>query len=396
MVTEAIVLAGGLGTRLRSVVADVPKPMVSVCGKPFLFFVLQNIVKQNIKRIILAVGYKYKAIFDYFGNEFQTAELIYSIEDEPLGTGGGIRKAIEKTLGQQILIINGDTFYDLSINELFLFHTNGKYDLTMCLKPMQHFDRYGTVTAEQDRVTGMKEKQPCDSGFINGGVYLMNKEIIEKYAVNSKFSFEKDFLEKEVSQLKFGAYISDKYFIDIGVPEDYEKAQTEFAGKRNKALFLDRDGVVNVEKNYVSKIEDFEFIEGIFDFCSWFQKKGYLIFVITNQAGIARGFYSEEDFKVLTDWMVLEFARRDILISKVYYCPHHPDITGPCDCRKPKPGMILKAAEEFYLNLSESILVGDYDSDLKAGENSGIVKNYLFSGEADFDRILSIEKSESN
>jgi D-glycero-D-manno-heptose 1,7-bisphosphate phosphatase len=226
--------------------------------------------------------------------------------------------------------------------------------------------------------------------LINGGVYMLNKEIIERYPIISSFSFEKDFLEKEVNRLNIGAFISDRYFIDIGVPEDYVKAQKDFQLKKNKALFLDRDGVINAEKNYVSKKEDFEFIEGIFEFCSFFQKKGYLIFVITNQAGIARGYYTESDFKILSDWMVSEFIQRDIHISKVYYCPHHPDITGLCDCRKPNPGMILQAAKEFDLNLSESILIGDHESDLKAGEIAGITRNYIFHESSDFKKIVMI------
>ena len=392
MIHEAIVLAGGLGTRIRPVVQDIPKPMAPVGDKPFLYYILQNLVSQNIKKIILAVGYRYEAIFNYFGNEFQSAELIYSTEDEPLGTGGGIRLAIEKTISSQVLIINGDTFYDLAFSDLESVHIKNKSDLTMCLKPMKHFNRYGTVTVDQNKVIGMKEKQPCEEGLINGGVYLMNKAIIEKYPIYRNFSFEKDFLEKEVSLLNFGAYIADNYFIDIGIPEDYEKAQKDFNTKKNKALFLDRDGVVNIEKNYVYKIEDFEFIEGIFEFCSYFQRNGYLIFIITNQAGIARGFYSTDDFKGLTDWMLSQFEKRDIYISKVYYCPHHPDITGPCDCRKPKPGMILQAEEEFYLDLQQSILVGDFESDIKAGEIAGILKNYLFHDRSDFKKIIKHER----
>jgi D-glycero-alpha-D-manno-heptose 1-phosphate guanylyltransferase len=390
---EAIILAGGFGTRIQSVISDVPKPMAPVCGKPFLHYILQNLVQQKIERIILAVGYKHEVIINYFGNKFQTADLIYSVEDEPLGTGGGIRKAVEKAVGERVLIINGDTYFDLSFNELDQFHSNGNFDLTMCLKPMEHFDRYGNVTVDQNKVTGMKEKQSCDSGLINGGVYLINREIIEIFPAGSKFSFEKDFLEKEVNRLKFGAFISDKYFIDIGIPDDYEKAQWDFKGKKYKALFLDRDGVINKEKNYVFKIEDFEFIDGIFGFCEYFQRKGFLIFVITNQAGIARGFYSVDDFSTLTDWMVSQFGQRNIHLSKVYYCPHHPDISGPCDCRKPNPGMILQAADEFNLDLKESILVGDYEKDLKAGQNAGIVKNYLFRDKDDFERIIRIEGS---
>src|ERR1035437_1166127 len=167
---EAIILAGGFGTRIQSVISDVPKPMAPVCGKPFLYYILQNLVQQKIERIILAVGYKNEVIINYFGYKFQSAALIYSVEDEPLGTGGGIRKAIEMTIGKKILIINGDTYFDLSISELDQFHSNGHFDLTMCLKPMKHFERYGTVTVDHNRVSGMKEKQSCDSGLINGGV----------------------------------------------------------------------------------------------------------------------------------------------------------------------------------------------------------------------------------
>ena len=228
---EAIILAGGFGTRIQSVISDVPKPMAPVCGKPFLYYILQSLVRQNINRIILAVGYKNEIIFNHFGDKFQTADLVYSIEDIPLGTGGGIRKALELTDEKQVLIINGDTFFDLPFEELNLFHSEGKFDLTMCLKPMEHFDRYGTVTVDQNRVIGMKEKQPCDSGLINGGVYLINREILEDFTVGSKFSFEKEFLEAKVGNLKFGAFISDNYFIDIGIPEDYEKAQRDFGGR---------------------------------------------------------------------------------------------------------------------------------------------------------------------
>ena len=147
----------------------------------------------------------------------------------------------------------------------------------------------------------------------------------------------------------------------------------------NKALFLDRDGVINKEKNYLYKIKDFEFIDGVFEACQNFQKLGYLIIIITNQAGIARGKYSENDFNILTQWMSKEFEKRDILISKVYHCPHHPDFNGECECRKPKPKMILDAEKDFNIDLSQSILVGDKNSDIEAGIHAGIQKNYLIT-----------------
>ncbi len=145
----------------------------------------------------------------------------------------------------------------------------------------------------------------------------------------------------------------------------------------NKALFLDRDGVINKEKNYLYKIEDFEFIDGVFETCKYFQDNGFLIIIITNQAGIARGKYTEDDYQILTDWMIKEFEKKDIKISKVYHCPHHPDFSGDCECRKPNPGMILQAQRDFDIDLSQSILVGDKNSDIEAGIKAGVGMNYL-------------------
>ena len=147
----------------------------------------------------------------------------------------------------------------------------------------------------------------------------------------------------------------------------------------NKALFLDRDGVVNKEKNYLYKIEDFEFIDGVFETCRYFQDRGYLIIIITNQAGIARGKYTEKNYQVLTKWMIREFDKENIKISKVYHCPHHPDFSGECECRKPKPKMILDAQKEFDIDLENSILVGDKNSDIEAGINAGVKLNYLIT-----------------
>ncbi len=144
-----------------------------------------------------------------------------------------------------------------------------------------------------------------------------------------------------------------------------------------KALFLDRDGTVNIEKNFVYKIEDFEFIDGIFELCRFFQDKGYLIYIITNQSGIARGYYTISDYNLLTEWMINEFNKKNINITKVYYCPHLPEITGDCNCRKPKPGMILQAQKEFNIDLENSVVIGDNSRDIETGINAGVITNYL-------------------
>jgi len=147
----------------------------------------------------------------------------------------------------------------------------------------------------------------------------------------------------------------------------------------NKALFLDRDGVINYETNFVHKISDFKFIDGVFETCSYFQNNGFMIFVITNQSGISRGYYSENEFQILTNWMIKEFKKNNITINKVYFCPHYPQKDGECLCRKPNPNMILNAKTEFNIDLSESILVGDRNSDIEAGISAGIKSNFLIN-----------------
>ena len=144
---------------------------------------------------------------------------------------------------------------------------------------------------------------------------------------------------------------------------------------KHKALFLDRDGTINLEKNYVYKISDFEFLPGIFNLIQYFQHKEFLIFIITNQSGIARGYYSEQEFYTLNNWMLAEFEKENIKITKVYFCPHHPDFSDACNCRKPKPGMILQAAREYPIDLKNAVLIGDKKRDILAGKNAGVGKN---------------------
>jgi len=145
-----------------------------------------------------------------------------------------------------------------------------------------------------------------------------------------------------------------------------------------KALFLDRDGVINVEKDYLYKIEDFEFIDGIFELCAYYQNLDFIIVVVTNQSGIARNYYNEDDFNKLTSWMMDEFSSKNIEIKKVYFCPHHPDISGVCKCRKPEPGMLIDASNDFNIDLNNSVLIGDKERDIEAALNAGLKETYLF------------------
>lgn len=221
---EAIVLAGGLGTRLRSVVSDLPKPMAPIGDKPFLEYILKYLQRNDITRAILSVGYKWEAIKEYFGDKFENIELVYSVEDEPLGTGGAIKKAMSHIKNEQVYIINGDTFFDVELKSLALYHES---KLMLSLKHMTNFDRYGCVERDKSNfVTTFTEKGFRESGNINGGIYLASKDIFDDYELNEKFSFE-EFMQNEFKGLKISAKVFENYFIDIGIPEDYEKAQSE-------------------------------------------------------------------------------------------------------------------------------------------------------------------------
>jgi D-glycero-alpha-D-manno-heptose 1-phosphate guanylyltransferase len=228
MIREAIILAGGLGTRLRSVVAGLPKCMAIVAGKPFLFYVINHLQKQGIEKFIFSVGYKYEFIEDYLKKEFPELQYQLSIEDEPLGTGGAIRLGCTRTSEQDVLALNGDTLFGVDIHRLIFFHHKMHAECSLTLKPMHDFDRYGAVELNDDHsIRSFNEKQFYESGLINGGVYALNvSEFIAK-DLGRKFSFEKDYLEKYVEQHKIFGIAQDEYFIDIGIPEDYERAQIE-------------------------------------------------------------------------------------------------------------------------------------------------------------------------
>ena len=221
---EAIILAGGLGTRLQSVVSSVPKPMATINNKPFLEYILEFLNNQNTNRVILSVGYKWEVIRNHFGDKYKDIELIYNVEKEQLGTGGAIKDSLKLVKDDKIYILNGDTFFDIDLSKMKL--NNGLIEIA--LKEMKEFDRYGVVEIDENRyVQNFKEKSYYKQGYINGGIYLLKRDIFDNFNLSEKFSFEK-FLENNFKSLKAKGKIFNDYFIDIGIPEDYEKAKRYF------------------------------------------------------------------------------------------------------------------------------------------------------------------------
>lgn len=228
MIKEAIILAGGLGTRLRSTVPDLPKCMAPVAGKPFLAYVINYYAKQGIEKFILSLGYKHEVIEEYIAAEFPSYPIQYAVEQAPLGTGGGIKLACGKATEKNVLVLNGDTFFSIEVPALSFFHLHNHADCSLSLKPMKNFDRYGSVMLGKDQsIKSFEEKKFYASGLINGGVYALQVERFLREGLPEIFSFEKDYLEKLYRDRRIFGIIQDHYFIDIGIPEDYLRAQTE-------------------------------------------------------------------------------------------------------------------------------------------------------------------------
>lgn len=229
---ECIILAGGLGTRLQSVVKDVPKCMAEVAGEPFLYHLFNYANKEAFGHVILSLGYKADVVLEWLENKTFPFQISYVKEDEPLGTGGAIKLAFRQVFGESAYVINGDTFFDINTDVLSDFHSEKNASISLALKPMTGFDRYGSVELnDKERITRFNEKQYCDKGLINGGVYLINKDIFLSFDLPEKFSFEKDIMEAHLHDMEIYGRDFDNYFIDIGIPSDFEKANKDFSLK---------------------------------------------------------------------------------------------------------------------------------------------------------------------
>lgn len=375
MIKEAIILAGGLGTRLRSVVADLPKCMAPVCGKPFLHYVIKVLQQQGIEKFIFAVGYKYQSIENWLTTGYPNLNYQLVIEAEPLGTGGAILLACKKATEPEVLVLNGDTFFNVDVKSFVQFHSTHKSSCTLALKPMQNFDRYGVVGLNNDNsIASFKEKQYYQQGNISGGVYILNVSAFLKHSLPEKFSIEKDYLEKFYQEEKMYGYVQDKYFIDIGMPEDYSLAQTEMVKQflpidKTWTLFLDRDGVINHEKHkdYIHSWDEFVFYDGAKEAIAKFAAVFGRIIIVTNQRGVGKGVTKKEDLETIHRNMKAAIENAGGRIDGIYYCP---DINDDSPSRKPNKGMGLQAQKDFpEIDFSKAIMVGNTLSDMQFGRN---------------------------
>lgn len=364
---EAIVLAGGFGTRLAHVVPDVCKPMAPVAGRPFLRFIMDQLAAAGFDRVIVADGYRREQIEGFFGSSYRGMAVEYSPEDTPLFTGGAVKRALGRCQSDWVFVLNGDTWLDVDFAAMEAAAADALDNVSavIAVKRMRGFERYGTVDVDAGgALTAFHEKRPCEEGLINAGVYFLRRHALDD--MPEKFSLESDYFERVVGYRSLRAVECAGGFIDIGVPEDYELAQTMLAplAKSWKLAMFDRDGTINVDTGHLHEPEKLELIPSTVDIMRGYtDDPDYKVVVVTNQAGIAKGLYTEADMRHLHRYMEDELDRLGVHVDAWYFCPHHPDYTGPCDCRKPAPGMLLAAMRDFDALPGRCIMYGDMQSD---------------------------------
>ena len=399
---EAIILAGGLGTRLKPCIENLPKPLAPINGKPFLRYLLDYLYVNGVHRAIISTGYKAETVEEFIGRSHRGMTVEYCREESPLGTGGAIKKALGMCRENCVAVINGDTYFDVDLTEMKKFHDASGCRLSLAAKWIDNAENSGLLEHENGVLCRFHEKGIMSAGLINGGIYFIDKHTLDGIA-EEKFSFEKQVLE--AAYCPVAVFESDGYFIDIGIPENYRKAQAEkellFCKRTRKAVFIDRDGTINHDTGHLYRKEDFRFIENSDKAIAEIKSKNYLAIVITNQAGIAKGLYTADDVDRLHSYADnLLFENCGVTADAYYYCPHHPDavideLKKECSCRKPSAGLILKAVSDFSdigieIDLENSFTVGNKLSDILAGKNAG-VKNNILTGhdESDSDGIAS-------
>lgn len=401
---KVVIMAGGRGTRISSVASDIPKPMIKIDGKPVLEHEILNLREQGFTDIILTVGHLGNIITDYFGDGSKFGVNIeYYIEETPLGNAGALFKIRDK-LTDDFLLLNADAVFDIDFRRFVEFHKSHGGLVTLFTHPNSHPYDSGIVIADGNGVVLQwlaKEDDRPDyyKNRVNAGLHVISPKVLDIDISTEKVDLDRQILKPLAGTGKMYVYDSPEYVKDMGTPDRYESVCRDFSeGKvkarnlhnKQKAVFLDRDGVINKYVGFLRNIDDFELLDGVSKAIKKINESGYLAIVVTNQPVIARGEVSFAELTEIHNKMETLLGEDGAYLDAIYFCPHHPDkgfdgeipeLKFDCDCRKPKPGMLIKAAKEFNIDLTKSWMVGDSDSDIMAGKNAGC--STVLIGESD-------------
>lgn len=390
---QTVIMAGGKGTRIASVNAEVPKPMLEVCGKPILEHQIEVLKRQKLTDIILVIGYLGNVIRDYFqdGSKYGV-HISYIEEKELLGTAGSFYY-LKDIIQDDFFLLNGDLIFDVDLHRFMNFHKEKHALATLFTHPNNHPYDSGLIIANEDGTITKWIHKEEERGFlrnrVNAGIHIISPVVLEQFTELKKTDLDREVLKPLIPSGRVYAYDSPEYVKDMGTPERYRQVEQDLLkgrvrarnlDRKQKCIFLDRDGTLNVYKGFLTDIEELELIPGTAEALKCINSSEYLAIVITNQPVIARGECSVQELEEIHNKLETLLGKEGAYIDALYYCPHHPDkgFEGErpeykieCGCRKPKPGMLLKAAEDYNIDLSQSIMIGDGKNDMEAGKAAG-------------------------
>lgn len=425
---KTVIMAGGRGTRISDIFPDIPKPMIPIENMPVLEREIYCLRDQGFTDIILTVGYKADVIIDYFGdgNKVSPAtgkpfgvKIEYFVEETPLGNAGALFR-LKENLTDDFLLLNADAIFDIDFNRMVEFHKKHNAAVTLFTHPNSHPYDSGLIIAD-DKHTVLSwlakedERPEYYKNRVNAGLHVISPYVLDQTITTPKIDLDRQLLKPLAGTGKMFCYDSPEYVKDMGTPERYYSVVEDFkAGRvtsknlrnKQKAVFLDRDGTINKYVGFLRNIDEFELNSSVADAVKKINESGYLAIVITNQPVIARGEISFSELDKIHNKMETLLGLEGAYLDGIYFCPHHPhrgyegevkELKIDCDCRKPKPGMLLKAAGDFNIDLTQSWMVGDGEHDVKAGKSAGC-KTVLLVGEGtdskmgcDFEQDMTCE-----
>lgn len=418
---KAVFMAGGRGTRISSVASDIPKPMIKIQGKPILEHEIECLRDQGYRDIIITVSYLGDIIVDYFGDGSGISpatgkpfgvNIKYYFEEQPFGNAGALLKLREE-LDDDFLLLNADVLFDVDIDRMVEAHQNSGAEVTILTHPNSHPYDSGLIVSDKDnRVLKWLTKEDARPEYyknrVNAGVHILSPNVLDALSVTAdevgtmcenakiiKVDLDRDILRPLAGTGKLCCYDSTEYVRDMGTPERYRAVCDDFASGivtgrnlRNpqKAIFLDRDGTINKYVGFLRNIDEFELLDDVSEAIALINRSAYLSIVVTNQPVIARGEVTEDGLEEIHQKMETLLGKDGAYIDDLYYCPHHPHkgyegeieaLKIDCDCRKPKPGMFLRAAKDHHIDLSNSWMIGDSENDILAGKAAGCKTAYI-------------------
>jgi D-glycero-D-manno-heptose 1,7-bisphosphate phosphatase len=396
---QAVILVGGAGTRLGELATRTPKPLLMVGDGPFLSSLIRQIARFGVRRFLLIAGHRGESLATFVADRPGLTDLAIDIEcliePHPMGTGGALRFAADRLDGA-FLLFNGDSWFDIDLVEFWRAAAPrlagaGRLEAVLALRREADPSRYGVAQLTGDLITGFAERPPAATNcgrdeapaYINAGVYALDQSLVLQ--MPSPCSLERDILPGRAASGRIGGWRGEGYFIDIGIPNDLARAQRELPLRlRRPAVFLDRDGVLNHDDGHVGEVARFRWIDGCFAAVRRLNAAGFYVFLVTNQAGVAKGHYSLEDMQQLHGWMQARLREEGCHLDDIRYCPQHPEAVVPhyraeSEWRKPRPGMLLDLLRCWPVEAEGSFLIGDRASDLEAAQTAGI-EGFLFPG----------------